>query len=340
MVDTWKLLKEKCNDDLIVRVRDKRNLEERDDIKISAQISTATVTTDPLDLCFCFNDEPHMDIVAWPCCSKLIHKECLLIWREHSHLCVECGAEMEDLASLLCCPVIDRTKEITKAPQLTPMKRHQHWGGKRDLQAIELDKVFGTPEYPCLADRERLSAQEKKRDRHLEQAKDMMKTRAKALKNGGVFPGAVISIFADTREVSHPVGLLAIIFKISVGGGVLPATEYGLLTHSGHKKLHYFPDDRYLVRYAPDEVAPIGPALQKVRDAILSKTYDMKTVNRVTIQDYHKVCYGQVSPQRRGKCKCGPGGCKTKRCPCVKKGTKCTSDCGCNMNCCNTENGK
>jgi hypothetical protein len=166
-----------------------------------------------------------VDVVAWPCCSKLIHKECLLIWREHSHLCIECGAEMEDLASLLCCPVIDHTKEITKAPQLTPMKRHQHWEGKCDLQAIELNKVFGTPEYPRLADRERQSAQEKKCDRQLEQAKDMTKTRAKASKNGGVFPGAVISIFADTREVSHPVGLLAIIIKTSAGGGVLPATE-------------------------------------------------------------------------------------------------------------------
>jgi hypothetical protein len=281
-----------------------------------------------------------MDVVAWPCCSKLIHKECLLVWREYNSQCVECGAKMEDLASLLSYPVIDCTKEIPKTAQLTPMKRAPHWEGKHDLQSIELQYAFGTPEYNRLADVERQISQEKKRERQLAQAKDMVKTRAKALKNGGVFPGAVIAIFADTREVSHPVGLLAIIFKTSVGGGVLPATEYGLLSHSGHKKLHYIPDDRYLVRYGPNQVAPISPGLQKVRDTILSNTYDQKNVKRVTIQEYHKVCYGQVSPQRRGKCKCEPGACKTKRCPCVKKGTKCSSDCGCNMNCCNPDNGK
>ena len=340
VVDTWSLMKERCNEDLIVRVRDKRPLDEREGVQYSAQIGPARGPVDPLDLCFCFDDEPHMDVVAWPCCFKLIHKECLLICREFCNRCCECGSEMPDLATLLSCPVIDRTKVFPKLPQLTPMKRAPHWEGKRDLQAIELENAFGTPEYNRYADVERQISQEKKRERQLKQAKDMVKTRAKALKHGGVFPGAVIAIFADTREVSHPVGLLAIIFKTNVGGGVLPATEYGLLSHSGHKKLHYVPDDRYVLRYGPDQVAPISLGLQKIRDAILNNTYDMKTVTRVTIQEYHKVCYGQVSPARRGKCTCGPGGCKTRRCPCVLKGTKCSSSCGCNMTCCNPENGK
>jgi hypothetical protein len=134
--------------------------------------------------------------------------------------------------------------------------------------------------------------------------------------------------------------IVAIAYKTKPTGGVLAATEYGLLCHSTEKKLWYIAHDNYTILYKVNEEAPISPKLDWVRKSIIDNTYDEKNVAKVSIQEVHRRVTGQTSPPKRGACKCAPGNCKTKRCPCVKDGIKCRSECKCNLNCCNPENGK
>jgi hypothetical protein len=98
---------------------------------------------------------------------------------------------------------------------MTPKTRSFNWSSKRTLQEIELDKVFGTPMYDRLADKERAVSQEKRRERQLAQANDMIRTRGKAIVNDGVLPGSVLTVYPDFREVSHGVGIVAIVYKTS-----------------------------------------------------------------------------------------------------------------------------
>ena len=342
VADTWQLFLRTCDNDLVVTIRDKRPPKQQhgEDYARAAESATMSTADVSIDVCLCFLDEPDMDIVSWPCCNQLMHRDCLLVYREFNSLCCYCASNIDDMKTIQSYPSIDRSKEIPKTPELTPKMRSFNWSSKRTLQEIELDKVFGTPMYDRLADKERAVSQEKRRERQLAQANDMIRTRGKAIVNDGVLPGSVLTVYPDFREVSHGVGIVAIVYKTSPGGGVLAATEYGLLTHSDNKKHFYIPDDRYTLRYKQDEEAPLSLALQRVRESILNKTYDDSTVKKVTIQEAHKLITGQVSPQRRGKCNCLAQGCKNKRCPCIKKGLKCISACKCNMNCCNPENGK
>ncbi len=93
---------------------------------------------DPLDVCFCFCDEPHMDIICLKhCCKQLVHRKCLLSWLEFESLCCYCSKPIVDITKVLSYPTIDQSKELPKTPNLTPRKRSP--GKLRDAQQMEFD---------------------------------------------------------------------------------------------------------------------------------------------------------------------------------------------------------
>ena len=301
--------------------------------------TAATASTfDPLDVCHCFDDEPHMDILRLTCCKTFIHRECILSWLEFESSCPYCCRPIENIASIQNQHAIDRTKDLPSTPMMTPQERGI--GRKRDLQDMEVDDAFGSPTLQRLADKMRSISQEKKRNTQLKQAAKMVATRSKDIEKRGLGIGAVVTVIPDPRSVSHSVGIVGIVYKCKEAGGAQVATIPGLLVQSG-KKDWWIPDDQYILRYLPHEEASISLGLQEIRDSIRDGTYNTaKKVKRCTIQEVHKVITDQVSPQRMGKCGCLKGNCNPKRCGCATHQRKCTSACSCNGNCKNPQNGK
>ena len=342
VVDMWKVFLRKCNDDLLVHVRVKKSERGTDSTTMPVNTDVVAAQHDPTDVCHCFDDSPEMDIVAIHCCGSLWHRECVLSYREYFPMCPYCAKAFNDIEDIQNYEVIDRSQGViqSKSPMITSRTKGMLGGVKRNLQDMELDKAYGTPDYLRVADKERTISQEKKREAQIKQAERMIKTRGNANLEVGLHPGAVLSIKPDYRDVSHPTNIIAIAYKTKPTGGVLAATEYGLLCHSTDKKLYWIAHDNYTIKYKVNEEAPISPKLATVRQAIIDKTYNEKEVPKVSIQEVHRRVTGQKSPQKRGNCGCAPGNCKTKRCPCFKLGIKCRSECKCNMNCCNPENGK
>jgi hypothetical protein len=273
-----------------------------------------TRSIDPLDICFCFDDEPHMDIVCLVCCKEFMHRDCLQTWLGFESLCPYCRHHhpIKDIASIQQYPAIDPTKDLPSTPTLTPKER----GIKRDLQDMEIDDAFGSPTPWCLADKMRSISQEKNRDSQIKQAARMVFTRSNDVEKKGGGVGAVVTVIPDPRAVSHSVGVVGIIYKMKDSGGAQVATAVGLLVQSG-KKDWWIPDDQYIVRYPPHVDAPILVNLQKLRESILDRTYNTATkAKRCTIREVHKVITNQVSPQKMGKCSCLKGKCNPKRCGC------------------------
>ena len=101
--------------------------------------STATTasTFDPLDVCHCFDDESHMDILHLACCKTFIHRECLLSWLEFESSCPYCRRPIENIATIQNQPAIDRTKDLPSTPPMTSQQRGI--GRKHDLQDMEVD---------------------------------------------------------------------------------------------------------------------------------------------------------------------------------------------------------
>ena len=59
-----------------------------------------THTFDPLDICFRFDDEEHMDIVRLVCCKEFMHRDCLQTWLGFESLCPYCRHPIKDIASI------------------------------------------------------------------------------------------------------------------------------------------------------------------------------------------------------------------------------------------------
>ena len=342
VTEQWQRFLIRCNDDLIVRIQQRRPIAVlREEYASKGGNMTSqgdTSTFDPLDICFCFNDESHMDILHLVCCKQFIHRDCLLTWLEFESSCPYCRRPIDDIASIQSHPVIDRTKDLSRTPTMTPKQRRI--GRKRDVQEMELDDAFGSPTPQRLADKMRSISQEKKRDSQIKQAARMVATRSKDVEKKGVGIGAVVTVIPDHRAVSHSVGIVGIVYKMKESGGAQVATVVGLLVQSG-KKDWWIPDDQYILRYPPHVDAPIPVDLQEIRESILEGTYNTAAkAKRCTIQEVHKVITNQVSPQKMGKCSCLKGKCNPKRCGCATRQRKCTSACTCNGNCTNPQNGK
>ena len=343
VTEQWKRFLVRCNDDLVVRMKQRRPigvLREEYASKEKNMTSPADPRPiDPLDICFCFDDEPDMDIVRLVCCCKeFMHRDCLQNWLGFESSCPYCSKPINDIASIQQYPAIDRTKDLPSTPTVTPKPREK--GRKRDLQQMEIDDVFGSPTPQRLADKMCSISQEKKRDSQLKQAARMVLTRSNDVEKKGGGIGAVVTVVPDHRAVSHSVGIVGIIYKMKDSGGAQVATVVGLLVQSG-KKDWWIPDDQYIVRYPPHMDAAISIDLRKIRESILDGTYNTaKKAKRCTIQEAHKVITNQVSPQKMGKCACLKGKCNPKRCGCATRQRKCTSACTCTGNCTNPQNGK
>jgi hypothetical protein len=142
VTEKWKRFLIRCNDNLIVCIQQRRPiavlLEEEYASKEGNMTSQAdTRTFDPLDICFCFDDEPHMDIVRLVCCKELMHRDCLQTRLEFESSCPYCRRPIADIASIQHYPVIDQTKDLPSTPTMTPKQRGI--GRKRDVQEIKLD---------------------------------------------------------------------------------------------------------------------------------------------------------------------------------------------------------
>jgi hypothetical protein len=64
------------------------------------------------------------------------------------------------------------------------------------------------------SDRVRCEAREQKRLAQQKQAKKMMKTHKKDLKEQGAGVGAMVVVSVDTCAVSHPMGIVGIIYQM------------------------------------------------------------------------------------------------------------------------------
>jgi hypothetical protein len=101
VTEQWKGFLQRCNSDLIVRIQQREPLtklcqeyasmgEDMTSQSSNATSQSYTAAFDPLDVCFCFSDEAHMDIVRLVCCKQLIHRECLMIFLQFQSLCHYC----------------------------------------------------------------------------------------------------------------------------------------------------------------------------------------------------------------------------------------------------------
>jgi hypothetical protein len=261
-----------------------------------------------------------------------------MIFLQFQSSCPYCCRPITDIASVRCYPAIDQTKDLPSSPMVTPKQRQIR--KKRDVQEMEIDDAFGSPTPQRLANKMCSVSQEKKRENQIKQAEKMVTTRSKEIEKIGGGVGAVVTVVPDLRAVSHSVGIVGIIYKMKALGGAQVAAAVSLLAQSG-KKDWWIPDDQYILRYKPNEDAPIAVELQKIRESILDGTYNTSNKSkRCTIQEAHKVITKQVSPQKMGKCSCLKGKCIPKRCGCATHQRKCTSACRCNGNCTNPQNGK
>jgi hypothetical protein len=66
-----------------------------------------------------------------------------------------------------------------------------------------------------LADKLWTASQEKKRESQCEQAQKMIITQGKDIANKGAAHGAVVTVQCDYRAVSHSIGIVGVIYKMS-----------------------------------------------------------------------------------------------------------------------------
>ena len=151
---------------------------------------------DPLDVCFCFCDEPHMDIICLKhCCKQLVHRECLLLRLELESSCCYCSKPIADITKVLSYPTIDWSKELPTTPNLTPRKRSP--GKLHDAQQMEIDVVYGSPPPMRLANQMRSISQEKKQLGQIDQESNMVWTHGDDIKKKGAGLGAVVTVFPN-----------------------------------------------------------------------------------------------------------------------------------------------
>jgi hypothetical protein len=119
----------------------------------TATSQSYTAAFNPLDVCFCFSDEAHMDIVPLVYCKQLIHRECLMIFLQFQSSCPYCCLPINGIASVICYPAIDRTKDLPSSPMVTPKQRQIR--KKHDVKEMEINDAFGSPTPQRLADKMR-----------------------------------------------------------------------------------------------------------------------------------------------------------------------------------------
>jgi hypothetical protein len=296
-----------------------------DPVIAAAVAASAQAEIDHHQLCFCYCDLPDMELVRLKCCKQMIHQQYLLAYLGINSQCTYCRGAVIDNAGVLALPTIDRLEIISTTmspPQQTPAVMP-------DLQSLLLDK---TPLW--LADKLWAALQEKKRESQREQAAKMIKTQGKDITDKGAAPGAVVTVQCDYRTVSHSIGVVGVIYKMSTFGSARIAMIAGILSTVIRKGPWWIPADQYIIRYGANKEANITPQLMQIREAILAGMYNVNdSAPKCTIQQAHQETIQAISPCRKSKCGCKGGACKAGCCGCIKKNFKCTRACPCNGNC-------
>jgi hypothetical protein len=240
VTEHWTHFVGQCEQDLLVHVRERLPLctptvEEGDLVLLLQNTASTAPISDPViaaaaaasaqaeidhhQLCFCYCDSSDMELVRLKCCKQTIHQQCLFAYLGINNQCAYCRGAVIGIAGVLALPTIDRSEIISTTmspPQQTLMV-------KQDLQSLLLDK---TP--LRLADKLWIASQEKKRESQHEQAQKMNKMQGKDIANKGAAPGAVVTVQCDYHAVSHSIGIVGVIYKMSTFGGARIATITGI----------------------------------------------------------------------------------------------------------------
>jgi hypothetical protein len=138
----------------------------------------------------------------------------------------------------------------------------------------------------------------------------------------------VVTVKCDYRAVSFAIGIVSVFYEVSKFGSARIAMIAGILSSGQRKGPWWIPADQYAIRYGANQEANITAQLTKIREAILSGTYNKNEgTPKCSIQVAHQQITQAVSPCRKSKCGYSGGLCKAGHCGCIKKGFKCTSAC-------------
>jgi hypothetical protein len=245
-----------------------------------------------------------------PCCrNNCVHKFCLETWAQCSSTCIFCTKSLTYSAD-------SETK-----PFVSPVK------GKDAKLLLELLESVAEPFGKVKAHRKQATNKRKARQDH--QAMKMKQWR-KDDKSSDCALGAVVCLQMDHRDVSHPRGVLGVVFEISTSGagGCRIVTEHGIIsTGRTSSSVYYVPSDRYLVM-ASDAI--LSTKLAEIQTSVLNQSFNADNFAKISMTKAHALAYKEM-PGGKHKCKCTKG--CSNNCGCAKKKVKCTSACRCNGGC-------
>ena len=81
----------------------------------------------------------------------------------------------------------------------------------------------------------------------------MIKMKGNDIAKKGAAPGAVVTVQCDYRTVSHSIGIVGVIYKVSKFGGARIATITGILLSGSKKRPWWIPSDQYALRYGANK---------------------------------------------------------------------------------------
>ena len=377
-IEKWRRFVDYCNSDLIVRKRMMITMEEpyplpgmavptydrttmHDNMATSNQAVASAVAASlnaapaDMDICFCAADDDGMELVRMTCCKKTIHRGCVIAWLQFSTHCMYCRRNAT-LIEVVGYPTIMRgtsivpfdtpTLEARQVPSFeeSPDKKKRRLGtvGPQRSLEDELKQAQTEAETPLRSsDQGREDAMMKKNSQQKKDHIKWIKQHKAATKALDVTPGAVLIMKMDSRDVSHATGIPGIAWRIGSGGGVMIATQFGIVSSGQQKDRYWLSHDKWSFHAHASEEAVLSPQLQKIRDMILNKTYIEEEHAKISIMKCHQLHVGSPSPNVKARCNCRHGECKAHSCGCVRRNARCGSTCSCKGSCIgNPHNGK
>jgi hypothetical protein len=171
----------------------------------------------------------------------------------------------------------------------------------------------------------------KKRQQQTKDHIKWIKRNRDATKALNITPGAVLILKMDSRDVSHGTGIPGIAWRVGSGGGVMIATQHGIVSSGQQKDQYWLPHDKWAFHAHATKDAVIAPELQNIRDMILEKKYIEEDHPKISIQKCHQLHVGSASPNVKARCNCRDG--KPLQCGCAKRHARtCLCQGGCTGN--------
>ena len=102
----------------------------------------------------------------------------------------------------------------------------------------------------------------------------MIEMQGKDIANKGAAPGDVVTVKCDYRAVSFAIGIVGVIYEVSMFGGARIARIAGILSSGQRKGPWWIPANQYAIRYGANNKANITSQLMQIREAILAGTYN------------------------------------------------------------------